>query len=942
MQQTASTAHLQHGVGVEFEIHQTAAAAVAAAPGAAVQLPQNATVEVHLQQTAAVAAVVQSHQPALSGVWAEPAAAPTVAHLQTTAPAHTYQQTLAVQQHSTTASLEQPQQAAAEQRYHGNATSSVQSINLVDGRSVAEDCARKARALKCAKRQQTQSSYGYELRKWRWCLQHYIDDDDGHEAGGVREQPLQDDLTTREGMLRACRYIDWIGRNYPGLETKNKAEQLGEATLDKVHAALQEHYQSQVLAHLEGKYPMGMTHELTSFSLYRTSFKLIKDSFHRKPGTEARPANIDPQAKCAAESITKEELELIARQVLEDNKATADKLQCLRCWCSSTGSRNDDARKQVLHDWEDPRPFPVLGPKANVLSAVHRGGKTQKLHASHIGCIRDVKPLCCAHFWMAVHYLRRFVLEQVPYPDPNNKKSWTNHPQWASSAILVCIAYEACRRADNAVQRRAGISTSKSCHAWRVYSARQVDDAGLPDQVVSRWCKWSPEVMYDAYLRSYSRSALLAAAGWDPAEEFMFFSERFYIEVPESLVAAVSPYLGHLREQAKHLSRDTPRPSVNAAVKLIHYLTVVLIQDAAAGLAEEFPDHDVMSYLMGFQEFRDLVTQHKANCAQGAFDHLRPRRQHERLQSIESLLQQRYTSGQSQEVFQVACAAASSIAPSATDTQQIGPAAPSSVMQTPPRHAASARPALQSGPAPALARSPYGPLSPASAREAGRQIMHYKRRAERSEQREHLLQQQLLQQASLLQRFMGSGDGPPPPKRACVNGSQVTAQLTPIHPPAKGSLAAAAEMAQSTQTEPRAAIVSGPMADGKPLPGVRAIPMLSVLGSWVGLFEKMYVGASDAPPLLDLEAQYGHKWRPGAKSRWREVRVGWQEILQTAGETDDLLRSPTSQRRRYLQAAQQLDETRAVLGPGGSAMGFPTHLKKVIMPRHKKFAPENE
>lgn len=132
-----------------------------------------------------------------------------------------------------------------------------------------------------------------------------------------------------------------------------------------------------------------------------------------------------------------------------------------------------------------------------------------------------------------------------------------------------------------------------------------------------------------------------------------------------------------------------------------------------------------------------------------------------------------------------------------------------------------------------------------------------------------------------------------------------------------------------------AAGVAGPAGKVAPAPGCRAIPQLSVIKTWVGLFKVMYVGTNLDPPLLDQEALHGYKWRPGAKIRWREVRIGWLEILRVAGNTDSLM-SPSSLRRQYEQAAVTIDEERMLLGRDGSKMGFPSHLKKIIMPKYKQ------
>lgn len=291
-----------------------------------------------------------------------------------------------------------------------------------------------------------------------------------------------------------------------------------------------------------------------------------------------------------------------------------------------------------MHDWEDPRPFASIGLKAVLQSAIHRNGKTQKLQTNHRGCIRDIESLC-AQFWLANHFCYRFVLDKVPYPDPNNKEDWTNRPQWATPRGKM-VSYEMCRRSDLEAMERAAIPTSKRGHAWGMYSARQIDDAGCHPQEVARWCNWTQEVMYDSYLRSFSKASLMAAAGYTICEEAMFFSERFFIKVPDTLVADVAPYAEELAQRVRALENiGEPRPSLYAAVKVVRHLTMVLIQDAAAGLAE-FPRHDVMSYLLGFQQFRELVDQHQADRERGVFEKLRPLRQHDRLHRIELLIEQ--------------------------------------------------------------------------------------------------------------------------------------------------------------------------------------------------------------------------------------------------------------------------------------------------------------
>jgi hypothetical protein len=138
--------------------------------------------------------------------------------------------------------------------------------------------------------------------------------------------------------------------------------------------------------------------------------------------------------------------------------------------------------------------------------------------------------------------------------------------------------------------------------------------------------------------------------------------------------------------------------------------------------------------------------------------------------------------------------------------------------------------------------------------------------------------------------------------------------------PASGALV-------SFQMHAAATMESSPSSVG-PAPGCRAIPTLSTIGSWVNLYKLMYVGASNEPALLDLEDKHGPTWRKGAKKRWHEIKVGWQEILRVSN-APNILCSPASSRRIYRQAADRLDAARADLGAA-----FPTHLKKYILQKH--------
>lgn len=114
------------------------------------------------------------------------------------------------------------------------------------------------------------------------------------------------------------------------------------------------------------------------------------------------------------------------------------------------------------------------------------------------------------------------------------------------------------------------------------------------------------EAMYTEFFRP---AALLGAAGWEGAitnELSMFFAERFFIVVPEELEVLVFPFLPELQKRVETLGADAGL-SVKASVLLFKYLAVVAIQDAAGGLALQYPQHDVHRLLNESPVFRYLM-----------------------------------------------------------------------------------------------------------------------------------------------------------------------------------------------------------------------------------------------------------------------------------------------------------------------------------------------
>ena len=169
--------------------------------------------------------------------------------------------------------------------------------------------------------------------------------------------------------------------------------------------------------------------------------------------------------------------------------------------------------------------------------------------------------------------------------------------------------------------------------------------------------------MYKSYLMFFSPEGLLAAGNWPGATkkeyDMHFWHPRFLIDVPPSLIRLVFPFLGSNEAffaqfwtptsndqfQAMHWLKKNPsfvrwfvnlsfyysdkthhvsvwclltenlerrvqmmggdaRNSMRSAVGFFQYLAIVLVQDAAAGMASEYADHPVHKLLLENAEFR--------------------------------------------------------------------------------------------------------------------------------------------------------------------------------------------------------------------------------------------------------------------------------------------------------------------------------------------------
>ena len=123
---------------------------------------------------------------------------------------------------------------------------------------------------------------------------------------------------------------------------------------------------------------------------------------------------------------------------------------------------------------------------ANLLATVVKGGKTRTNgKTGYTGSIRHSDPLQCPHGALGRMLVSRFTVSGEVFPHPADKQRWHNAVLWCGNNPQQSITYSGHFAA---LSRWLGISaivSTKVTHLFKVAGARQLDEAGMDDQVRS-------------------------------------------------------------------------------------------------------------------------------------------------------------------------------------------------------------------------------------------------------------------------------------------------------------------------------------------------------------------------------------------------------------------------------------------------------------------------
>ena len=118
--------------------------------------------------------------------------------------------------------------------------------------------------------------------------------------------------------------------------------------------------------------------------------------------------------------------------------------------------------------------------------------------------------------------------------------------------------------------------------------------------------RWNlPEALFGSYLQFFKPEGLLASAAWPGATEKdfgLFWAPRFCVQVPDSLIKHLYPWLEDWEEALQELGADA-KPSQKAAPAFVKYLAAVLVQDTLE-LVDAAPDNPLHKFLSAHDDFQ--------------------------------------------------------------------------------------------------------------------------------------------------------------------------------------------------------------------------------------------------------------------------------------------------------------------------------------------------
>lgn len=289
----------------------------------------------------------------------------------------------------------------------------------------------------------------------------------------------------------------------------------------------------------------------------------------------------------------------------------------LRTAVDLLASRNMLLRGELVRSAELPDLFCVPlknqgATECQVLCWIISQGKTNSFGRLEYGvCVRNREIEKCLLSHLAFYFFFRWQCEREPPPRFTRRALWyrTKVAKGLSDAQRP-LHYQTQLDWTNRIFDSCGVVSYKKTHSGRKQGAQHAELLGISEQQIQRAGRWNTDSMSNAYLTHIPREFVRGTAGFAPYGTGDYYIPRANVEVPESLVRKLWPWvdtnLAWFEQQEEELNDDADTVRHTEAddrfdlagksfLHLLRYLRTVLIQDSVI-LRTSYPDHPLFQH----------------------------------------------------------------------------------------------------------------------------------------------------------------------------------------------------------------------------------------------------------------------------------------------------------------------------------------------------------
>jgi hypothetical protein len=272
--------------------------------------------------------------------------------------------------------------------------------------------------------------------------------------------------------------------------------------------------------------------------------------------------------------------------------------QCLGHYLLARGHDRRVAEISDIHTFEFPGEgltpcFPLI--------MTMRGSKTnQHGRLETMGALRNKDPFVCPLSTLGFYLLYRWDLTQEPFPDFTERSRWYNTRLLLSSRgaanAIEPLSYNTQRDWVSRAFAMIGLNSTKKTHLFRAIGAKLAELKGVTEDQISRAGRWSHDQMTGCYLTCLPHN-FMRRMGGHPDQKGCFEIRRAAVTPPDELLKLIWPELDSWNGRFGPQQQEGQINDLAAEgfCTLLHHLRTVILQDSIS-LREAFPDHPIWSH----------------------------------------------------------------------------------------------------------------------------------------------------------------------------------------------------------------------------------------------------------------------------------------------------------------------------------------------------------